>query len=224
VNELSLFGAATPTVNLGIPDVGLLLLKVLAVVGGTVLGGLLGGLLLQLLVRAFFHRATPKPALRVIRLLGGLVLGLLVWLWVFGEGGPGGLGGGSGFWPFGGKGGSGTGTAPLIQATAKQKGPATASSPSRPDVLRVEMLGGDRYKSDERFYLIEGEKTPRTLSELTDALTTLREKKPGLKKLEIVIYDTGSVAEGHEAVRALQQRARDLDFEVAVFKPGRDAP
>jgi hypothetical protein len=224
VNGQHLIGETTPTVNLGIPDVGLLLLKGLAVVGGAVLGGLLCGLLLQLLVRAFVHRAVPKPVLRVIRLLGALTLGLLVWFWVFGEGHTGGLGGNGGFWPFGSKGGTGTGTASMVEGTSKQKNPASSPSVSRPDFLRIEMLGGDRYKGDERFYLIEGEKTPRTLSELTDTLTALREKKPNLKKLEIVIYDKGSVAEGHEAVRALQQRARDLDFEVAIFKPGRDAP
>lgn len=224
MNEFPLFGEATPTVNLGIPDVGLLLLKGLAVVGAAALGGLLGGLLVQLLVRAFFHGTVPKPALKLIQLLGGLALGLLVWLWVFGEGGTGGMGGSGGYWPFGAKGGSGTGTTTIVEATTKQKALATAPSSSRPDFLRVEMLGGDRYKGDDRFYLIEGEKTSRTLAELTDALTALREKKPGLKKLEIVIFDTGSVAEGHEAVRALQQRARDLDFEVAIFKPGRDAP
>lgn len=219
---LQLLGETTPTVNLGIPDIGLILLKWLAVIGGAALGGLLCGLIVQLLGRALFHRALPKPALKVIRLLGGLALGLLVWLWVFGEGGMGGMGGSGGYWPFGAKGGSGIAT--IVEATTKQKTSATAPSSARPDFLRVEMLGGDRYKGDERFYLIEGEKTPRTLSELTEALQALRDKKPNLKKLEIVIYDKGSVAEGHEAVRALQQRARDLDFEVAIFKPGRDAP
>jgi hypothetical protein len=215
---------AAPTVNLGIPNVGMLLLKWLAVIGGAALGGVLGGLFLQLLGRALFHRAMPRPAVRLVRLLGGVGLGLLVWFWVFGPGGLGGFGGGSGFWPFGARGGSGAGDSTPVDGAKQPTSKPAGTAPTRPDLLRVEMLGGERYKGDERFYLIEGEKTPRTLSELTEALESLRQKKPNLKKLEIVIYDKGSVAEGHEAVRALQQRARDLDFEVAIFKPGRDAP
>src|SRR5262245_7662100 len=127
-----LLGDAAPTVNLGLPDIGMLLLKWLAVIGGAALGGLLSGLLLQLLGRALFHRAIPKPALKLVRLLGAVALGLLVWFWVFGAGGMGGLGGSGGFWPFGAKSGPGSGTGTSAEGTTPSStGKTPSSSPAR---------------------------------------------------------------------------------------------
>src|SRR5438876_58726 len=92
----------------GIPDLGMQLLKLLAVVGGVTVGVFGTGWLVQLVCKLTLQRKAPQPVLRVLRGLGGLALGLAVWLWVFGHGGAGGFGG-TGFSLFGGGGERGNG-------------------------------------------------------------------------------------------------------------------
>src|SRR5262249_16507297 len=74
--------------------------RILAVVGGGVLGGLGLGLLAQLLARAFTTKKLPRGPALVVRLLSGVICGWLIALWLFGGGGAGigGVGwGGGGF-------------------------------------------------------------------------------------------------------------------------------
>src|SRR5262249_10878041 len=75
--------------------------KVLAVVGGATLGAFLVGFVVQALARLLTTQKVPPWPLMGVRLLGAIVAGWLVALWVFGEGGgglggPGGRGFGSG--------------------------------------------------------------------------------------------------------------------------------
>src|SRR5690349_3859821 len=83
------------------------LVKILAVVGGGVLGGLAMGLLAQLLTRAFTTKKLPPWPVFTVRLLGGVICGWLVALWLFGGGGAG--IGGTGGWGFGSGSGRGDG-------------------------------------------------------------------------------------------------------------------
>src|SRR5438552_283673 len=69
--------------GLGIPDLGLLLVKLLAVVGGAAVGGIGGGGLSRLFCRFVVRRQAPKPVVKLVRLLGAALLGLAVWFWVF---------------------------------------------------------------------------------------------------------------------------------------------
>src|SRR5262245_57416086 len=80
---------------IGMMDLGLQVLKVLAVMGAFSLGwGGLGGvvkLCARLLTRG---RQVPRPLLFLVQALGGTALGLAVALWVYSSGGSGpGLGG-----------------------------------------------------------------------------------------------------------------------------------
>ena len=87
------------------------------------------------------------------------------------------------------------------------------------DALRVVMLGGDRVAS-QHFYLLEGDKEPRTLRDLQKAIQARQDEKdrPSLKSIEIVIYED-SVAQDHPAVRDLEKWARQNDLGVTLSKP-----
>src|SRR5213082_2515815 len=94
----------------GVPDLGMLVVQVLAVVGGVAVGAAGCGLFLKMMARfTLGQKNVPRPVMTATRALGGLAAGLLVWAWVFNVGGQGGMGGsGGGWWPFG-QGGGGKG-------------------------------------------------------------------------------------------------------------------
>jgi hypothetical protein len=210
-----------------VPNFGQLVVHSLAVAGGALVAGLLGGWLMQLLARATTTRRVPRPALNLVRVLGAIVGGILVYLFVFGSG-AGGYGLGGGGWGFGGKGGAGeqTGKGDSVTPTTVPTMPTTAAaSPTdRQQILRIEMLGGKRYRGDERFYLVDDRKEPRTLFEVRQAIEERKRQAPPLKEMEIVILPEGSVAREHPAVVRLIELARDLGLGVKVSTPGGDTP
>src|SRR5262245_24180971 len=89
-----LFGFSLP----GLPEVFYLALRVLAAVGGFVIGYLLTGPLVRFLVRVAVHKQVPDGVLLWVKVLGGLVVAIVVFqLMQFGPGGGGsGSGGGTG--------------------------------------------------------------------------------------------------------------------------------
>ena len=76
-------------------------IKSLAVVGGAVLGGLALAALAGLFVRLLTTRKLPPKVRWLLRLMGALLIGWIVALFLFGGGGGWGLGG-TGGWGFGG--------------------------------------------------------------------------------------------------------------------------
>src|SRR5437870_3322704 len=81
----------------GMIDLGLQILKLLAVAGGAAVGGVGSGWLLRLLAKILVHRPVPPRAAQGVKLLGAVALGWAVGLWVYGPGGGGwGRGGGLG--------------------------------------------------------------------------------------------------------------------------------
>src|SRR5262249_18276170 len=89
-------------------DIPTLAVRLLAVAGAVGVGGLVTGWLVKGLVKSLAFKSAPNSLLRVSRVLGGLIVGLVVAAWVFNLGGTGGIGGsGGGWWPFGQAGGSG---------------------------------------------------------------------------------------------------------------------
>jgi hypothetical protein len=205
-------------------DLGLRVIKLLAVLGGAFLGALFSGLFVQLMVRGWLKKQVPHVILTGVRTVGALAVGGVVWLFAFSGGG-----GGTGWLP-GGSGGPASGDAggPVVadRDTARhkpeEKPHVTDLTPPKSEVIRVEMLGGERYHNDQRFYRIDDKRF--TLSELLDELQKRREAQPALKGIDIVIYEKGSVAESHPAVLDLKKRALDLELAVTTTKPGIDAP
>jgi hypothetical protein len=174
------------------PDVVGLVVKVLAVVGGAVLGGLFTGLLVQLLVKALTAQKLPRYPLLIFRVLGAVLCGWLVALFVFGGGGPG----------LGGLGGGGFGSGEQKNAAAKKDLVPKENSDTAKDkprdkapegVLRVEVLTnpaaekvlGKAGVESQRFYRIEGAEANDLLT-LDDMKKKIRERLPTLRRLDIV--------------------------------------
>jgi hypothetical protein len=205
---------------LGMIDLGMQVLKLLAVAGGAAVGWLGSGVLFRLLARMSLGRQVPRPMMFVVRALGAVALGLAVWYWAFGTGGSG-FGTGAGLGCAGGQG-------PGAEVEAPPE-PRPLESPPLPaekagagsDVLRVEMLGGARVQ-EQRFYVLEGERRPKTFAELREALQARQQDKSKgpLKGVEIVIYED-SVAQDHPAVRDLERWAKQHDLAVRLVFPPR---
>jgi len=191
-------------------------LRILAAVAGAFVGWLTTGHLVRLLVRLAFQRPTPRPILAVARVVGAVLVGLLVYYyfpggsggWGFGGGGPG--GGGSG------KGGNGTGTT-ATAATGKNATMKAAEPTVAADTLIVEMLGGERYKGEGRFYLVRSKEPARTLQEVSELL---QKNKGRYRKLEILIYPD-SVAREHPAITQLAGLADRLGLTLSITRLAR---
>jgi hypothetical protein len=208
------------------------LVKGLAVLGGAALGGLLAGLLVQLVVRLTTTKSMPRLPLQIIRVLGAIAAGFVVYLFLFGPGG-GGFGGPGGWGLGGGNGGNGTATGRSTEqgpstdraaSTGKSEPPSdTAKSrPTEGSTVRVELLSGGRVRG-ERWYRVEGRAEPLTLAELRDALRAQLKATPPLEKIVIVIYkDSPDVSTF--PVRELKELAADLRLTPVIELPGRDAP
>jgi hypothetical protein len=206
-------------------DLGMQILKGLAVAGGAAIGAIASGWLFRLLARLSFQRSVPRKVLIPVRALGAAALGLAVWVWVSSSGGwgPG----------MGGLLGSGGSNAETTEAGARPRGEYTAPSAGQPvpaiqreqgeDSLRIDILGGARVKQ-ERFYLLEGNKEPLTLSEVRKAIQARRQEKdkPPLKGIVIMVYPS-SVARDHPAVRNLVKWAEENRLSV-TFPPTTGSP
>jgi hypothetical protein len=92
------------------------------------------------------------------------------------------------------------------------------------DSLRIEILGGARVK-DERFYLLEGENDPRTLTEIRKAIHARRQAqdKTPLKGIVIMVYGS-SVARDHPAVKTLVKWAEGNGLSVTFPRIDGTAP
>jgi hypothetical protein len=84
--------------------------------------------------------------------------------------------------------------------------------------LRIDILGGTRVKQ-ERFYVLEGNTEPLTLSEVRKAIQARRQEpeQPPLKGIVVLIYGT-SVARDHPAVKNLVKWAEENRLSV-TFPP-----
>jgi hypothetical protein len=202
--------------------------KALAVVGGAFLGALATGLLVQLLAKLLTGQKVPRYPLWALRLLGGVVAGWLVALFVLGGGGFG-LGGPGG-WGFS----SGTGdqnakTGPKDDTISPKDKPSVKDKETSPaQVLRLEVLTdraieklvGTEGVAQKRYYRIEGAEPNDllTLGALKDRIRSQLDKEPPLRRLDIVIRkdspreDTGRVLE-------LSKWAEEQELIVAPLKP-----
>jgi hypothetical protein len=194
-------------------DLGLLVLKILGIVGGAAVGALLVGFIMQLAARGMRARPLPRPVLNTLRVLGAVAAGLAVWLWVFGPPGPGGFGGSGGWWPFGQKGQSGgAGSGGTGRSTGDETPRTTPPAPEARDTLTIQMRGGDEAERDQKFWVIQGD-VARDWESATRAILERRQGNAELKFLKIVTVDA-SVADNHPAVLKLKQWAREQGLET----------
>jgi hypothetical protein len=190
-------------------------IKILAVVGGGVAGGLGLGLLVQLLMRAMAIRNPPRWSILTIRLLGIVICGWFVALWLFGGGGPG--IGGTGGWGFGS--GSGKGEGEKAVESSKKNGEVKKkdgeTKTPEDQTLRIEVLGNAALSSkdiqEERRYLLGMEQGPLlTFAEVKDRVRKPLQEQPSLRYLEIILYND-SPAEDNLLVSQLKKWGQDLN-------------
>ena len=170
-----------------------LFVKIAAAIGGALMGYIFSGPTIRLLFRLAFHRPVPGWFLPLGRLGGAALLGALLFFLV--------SLGGSGF-GWGGPGGSGAGLGPGTGKTGAGKnkpGTGTGEKATREKMI-IELLGGDRVAGDQRYYLLKGEESAKTLGEVEDLL------KDKADKIEAhVMLTDESVAASHPAVARLHE-------------------
>ncbi len=199
-----------------LPEVLQLAIRFFLAVVAAVVAWFVMGPVARLLYRLAFQRPMPNTLAGWSQLVGAVIVGVLVFLFLPPFGGGGGGGGGL----FGGGGGNGT---------AKKNGKGEGSDQTgkdardggtkkeRPDVLEVEMAPDGLYEyGSGRYYLLYTPETPRSFAsaqEYRKHLKTLAEVKDYLeanarryKEMDILIY--GNSAEpGSPIVLALTNLA-----------------
>jgi hypothetical protein len=149
-----------------------------------------------------------------LKLLSGIVLGTALYFFLpLGGFGPGGGGAGTGN-------GKGNGVGPGIDDQVG-KGvaglvPNKGATTSQRKVVTIELLGGERYKHDGRYYLID-RKEPAVDKE---AVEELLKRDPS--KLEIQLFFTAqSVHDRHPAAEAIRSLARQ--YQVPILETSETA-
>jgi hypothetical protein len=186
--------------------------KCLAVGGGFLVGYFLGGAIAWALDRWVFAHKAPAQLKKLVSFGAGLALAIVVALIVFGEGGSG---------LFGGRGSEGEGkgtttsddkgkTTPAETVPPKNETPPKKNEKTKPPELpptpgdvHVVILSGAEVK-EGRFYRIEGESVPKTLTfnEFRDAIIA---KRKASKSALILIfrYQGDGLPEDHPEIRRL---------------------
>ncbi len=201
--------------------IGQAILMVLAVAGGALIGGLGAGLLVQLAVKLLYGGKVPNAVLQIVRIVGAVIGGWVVYLIFFG--GLGGAGPGPG-----GPGGTGKEGAGPGPAASSREGPSAAETrreegppPTPENTVRVEVLGEGF--SGDRFYRVAGEPQTQTLEQIKQAVDQKRQQAPGLQKLEIVLYEN-SPHRDTPVVMELQNWAKQKGLTPIVALPPGKAP
>jgi hypothetical protein len=186
----------------GLADYLVWIFRIIAALGGAVIGYLLSGPVVRLLYRGAFHRPAPIGAVFTGKICGAGLLGCLFFFLV-------GLGGNFGFGPGGGGGGTGNGNGDgKGGATADKSGDKRTgdkkdgSSQKLRTILDIELLGGKRYKDDGRFFLLNRKEPPLTLKEVEQHF---HENKGNLEVR--IILTPQSVSEYTNTVKRLRMLA-----------------
>ncbi len=228
----------------GMPD-GDDVIRLLAIIGGAAVGAFLTGFITQAIVRGYTGQKVPTWVVWTLRILGGVTLGWLVYLLVYGHGGGlfGGLGGGNG--KDGGTGGPHE-TSPAVTApkdVRPNEKDGSVGSPDKGNVLRIEVLGDEPLKKmaeagkiksadPERCYRVADDDPAnlRTLKEVEKLIRERLDKEPPLKRIELILYKdspqkkVARVADlkhwADERTPAASQEKLIVDYK----EPGEDAP
>jgi hypothetical protein len=202
-------------------------IKVLAVIGGGVVGGLIVGWLVRVLTLLLTGQKLPRAVHWLFRVLGALIVGWLTWWYVFGGGGLGGPGG-----P--GSGGPNDGKTPATTDGTKDKDkkdkkeenppqpdPSGPATPDFPSALGVELLAPDalqRLKPGtpaQRSYRLWKGAEFLTLAEVEQAIQDRQKKSPSLRYIFLVFYrDSPDPDEPNQPmIRQLREWAQDLTVQ-----------
>jgi hypothetical protein len=195
------------------------LLRGLAVGGAFLVGYVLTWVVARLLDRSLTAGKSPSAVHKSARFLGGLLLAVIAAIFLFGPGGDGlGFGGGpgEGKGQGAGEGKGGEATKPTQPISADVKSPEpTKSDPVPPEQrVRVTMLGGEDVK-DERFYLLDDDRSPRTFAEVTAAVTAKKSASAKPVGVEVRFTATNTLPRTHPAVLRLTNWAQANGVSVS---------
>jgi hypothetical protein len=182
-----------------------------AIAGAFVLGYLLSGLLVACYYRLYLKKRSSPLVMRACRLIGGVLAALIVAALYFGEG----LGGGGGQ-QSGPEGGREPG-----KFIDEKEDPKKKTSPEKKegDVspeerIRVTMLGQDA--PGDRYYLIDDDKSPKSLTELKDAILSRIRQHNGKPITELTIFTYRNTADrGNQIVKDVDQWAQQQGLRVS---------
>ncbi len=180
--------------------------KLLAIVGGAVVGGFFVGWFMRSLVMMTTGQRLPALLHWTCRSVGGLICGWLMYLFVFSSG-NGGLGGSGGL----GTGGSSgnpdkTDTTTAHPSTANPKTTGLGVTESG-DAVTIEVLGEDdikridpdRFKKgelDHCYRLFDGDRRLLTLDQIKEAIEGRQQRSPPLQRIILIRYkDTPGVVQ-----------------------------
>jgi hypothetical protein len=202
--------------DFGVSDAVLLIVRIIATVGGAIVGWFVCDPVTRLVYRLSFKGTTPGALLFAVKLSGAVGLALLIWFFMPLGGGGGGFGWGPGPGGRPGKGpGQGGDKGPGADPSPKngkdpKSDPVNKSDPAR-SPIKIEILGGPRFLNDgaARYYLVLKKDEPaRSLAEIGDYL---KQYPPSL--IEIVHSDDTAVDNTEESpTRKLRKLATERDI------------
>jgi hypothetical protein len=188
--------------DFGMSETVLHIVRIIASVGGAVVGWFVCDPVTRLTYRLSFRGATPGAVLVGAKLTGATTLSLLVYFFL-----P--LGGGGGFgWGPGQGGGPGKGPGPggdkVVDANTKDaketkdaKSPEKDKTPKKTlESIEIEIISRDRFidnEKEDRFYLLNRAAPAKSLSELEDYF-----KKNGTKIEVTPVLTPASIGVGQE--------------------------
>jgi hypothetical protein len=185
--------------QLGLNEMAQWVFKIIGAVGGAFIGWFLTDPLARVSYRLAFHKPIAGWTLPWLKLSGAALLAVIAFFLVSFGGGPGGLGFGPGLGGGAGKGAGegGAGKDAVAQDEGKNVLPAK-DKPVVPDkgketivrkTVAIEVLGGDYYPGDNRWYVIRPAGKPMTPQEVETYF------KDHASKLELHLVTTDESAE-----------------------------
>jgi hypothetical protein len=197
---------------MGFPDFGLSeymlgIVRIIATVGGAIVGWFGSGLLTRVGYWLWYHATTPGPLLFTLKGMGAVTLGLLMWFMPFGGGGGLGWGPGQGGLPGKGPGQGGNKEAPIAKDAKTPKDDAKtdpAKSAQSLQSVEIEIISGKLFKDDgkDRYFVVDHKYPALSHDELDDYL------KQNHAKIEVTpVLTKDSIGVGRENSPLTQMKA-----------------
>lgn len=188
-------------------NLGFLGIRVLAVVGGAVVGALLTSFVVWLAGKYWLKREAPWPAKKLLRTLGAIAGALVVASFLHLSGGGWGLfgGGGTGTGESGDRGGS-KGQQAASQSKDQTSPGAAVVNPAG-ERVRITVLGGELVQPPA-YYRVEGRPAAVELKDVQEFVRSRREQGKPLAAVDILVY-RNSVDQNSQPVRRLQAWVRE---------------
>lgn len=207
-------------IDIGVERFAQLVVNVLAVGGGFLIGQMLTAFVAWFLDRWLTGGKTPLGFKEAAKRIGGVTLAVLVALIVFGHGEGWTLFGGGGTGAQneaeGDKSGGTPATTPDVPTTRPTPEPITPPRvvpASTANAVQITMLGGEDVQN-QRFYQIDTDSTPKTLSEVKEVLLARKTESPQGLGVLIRFSPSNVLPRTHPAVLLLSQWAQDNGIAV----------